>query len=624
MCGIAGWAGADSQSSFDERLLRRMTDSIAHRGPDGEGYLLEPGVALGHRRLAILDPAHGAQPFESPSGRYVVTYNGEIYNAPEIRRRLSRKGVTFHTSCDTEVLVALADERGFSFLPELNGIFAFGLWDRAERRLLLAVDPLGVKPLVYTVRRDGIRFASELKALRAEPHGPWTLDHQALSDYLSTNWVPAPRTIHREARRLEPGEALTWQGGALHAGRYWVLPVEERNVSMEVAARELRSIHGKAVARQLQSDVPLGVFLSAGADSAAILQSAVRASSKPVTAYCLGFREQSYDERPGARETARRLGVQLVELEQSEGLLDTLEGLARHFDEPLGDSSCLATWQLCRETSRHVKVALAGDGGDELFGGYEVYRAQLLAGYLRRLGLEPLAALAGVCMNQLPVSTRKASWWNRGRRFLSQSSGSPARLHYRWKEIFTPAAARELVDLGHSGERCSPAERLWRQCFREAGDRDPVAAAMCTDIQLYLPNNLLRKVDWCSMAHGLEVRVPFLDRGLVEWAVRLPSRLKVGLRARKRVLAEGFAGTPIREVFSRPKQGFSVPASEWLAGPLASPLLDLVNSSRVRDSGLVKAQAVEALLRRHQSRREDASQKLWGVLSLALWLRHWG
>lgn len=614
MCGIAGWASSGLDARLGAGVLESMTRRLAHRGPDGEGYFAEPGIALGHRRLSIVDVAHGAQPFFSPSGRYVVSYNGEIYNAPALSKHVRARGIDLRTHCDTEVLVALADLRGFDFANVLEGIFAFALWDRRERQLLLARDGLGVKPLIVRESAQEVYFASELKAIRAVPGLDWSLDEQALGDYLGTNSVPAPATIWREARKLEPGEQLVWERGRARRSRFWSPPAAPRETAWADAVRGTRRVIRGAVRSQLMGDVPVGVFLSAGVDSAVVLAEAAAGSAGPIGAYCMGFREAAFDERRGARETAQIVGAPLVELEQSGGVVETVRALAAHFDEPFADSSAVAVWELCRAASQHVKVALAGDGGDEVFGGYETYRAHLLHARLAALGLDGAMQAAPLLARAIPASMGKSSWRNRARRFLlKQGADAPAR-HFAWKEIFSLA---QLAALLPGAAPAPSAVRLWRDSWEEFRALEPVTRAMMTDLSRYLPNDLLAKVDACSMAHGLEVRVPLLDRRVVAQAAPLPDRFKIDFRRRKKLLRAAY-GKQLAPVFARPKQGFSIPAARWLRGPLKELLLGVLHGRALRDLGFAAA-PMQRLWNEHAAGREDHSQRLWCLMMLGMW-----
>lgn len=621
MCGIAGWAAADPEARLDPALLRRMTRALAHRGPDGEGYFEEPGVALGHRRLSILDIERGAQPFFSPSGRYVVVYNGEIYNAPELRAALLRRGYPFHTHCDTEVITVSAEDRGFDFVNDLEGIFAFALWDRREKRLLLARDGAGVKPLIYRVDPDGLRFASEAKALYADPALGWTLDPQALSHYLSLNSIPAPFTIHKEARKLGHGETLVWRTGAARRAVFWRPPAAVKPESARGLAEDVRERTRESVRSQLQSDVPVGVFLSAGVDSAVVLKCAVEAGNPPPVAYCMGFEEASFDERPGARETAKITGAALEEFLLKPDLEAILPRMAIHFDEPFADSSAVPVWELCRRAARHVKVALSGEGGDEVFCGYETYRAHLLALRLRALGAHHVSGPLAALLARLPASEKKTTPLYKLQRFLPYLRARQADRHFLWKVISTEEAKRRLYtpEWRAAHTDLAPTALLWRRAFAAARGLEPVSRAMYADMQIYLPYDILVKVDMASMAHSLEVRVPLLDRRIIERVGPLPDACKLDLLHRKKPLRAAFENERTRPIFHRPKQGFSMPAARWLKRELRPMFFDAVRSSAFRDLGAVQVSEAGRLHRRHMERHEDLSRTLWGILMLALW-----
>jgi len=624
MCGIVGWAGRNPKGEFNSELLREMTRALAHRGPDGEGFFLEPGVALGHRRLSILDVERGAQPFFSPSGRYVLTYNGEVYNAPELRQWLQGRGFVFKTHCDTEVIAVLADAEGFRFVNRLEGIFAFGLWDREQRRLLLARDGLGVKPLLYRIDGDGIRFASEAKAFYPDSSLSWTTDPQGLHHYLSLNYIPAPFTIHREVKKLGHGEQLTWQCGTVNRKVYWRPPLRgngERvpgDMGEAVRERVMNSVRG-----QLQSDVPLGVFLSAGMDSAVVLEGACAYSNPKPRAFCVGFREASFDERPGARETAELFGAEMTEYVLEPNLEEMLPVMAAQFDEPFADSSAVPVWELCRQAAREVKVALSGEGGDEVFCGYEPYRAHLYALVLRRLGLDALAGPAAAVLNCLPASDEKTTPLYKLKRFLPHLSGSLAARHFLWKVISTEEGKRRLyTDAWDEANRELDATLdHWKMAFRRFRNHAPISRAMLADMTVYLPYDILTKVDISSMAHSLEVRVPLLDRRIIEYVAPLPDRAKIDFRRKKKPLRAAFETDRTRPIFNRPKQGFSIPAARWLKRELRPLFLDAVSDSAFRDFGAIRRGEVQRLYRLHVERKEDLSRTLWGLFMLALWCR---
>lgn len=624
MCGICGWVAAEADARLAPDVLSAMTRALAHRGPDGEGLFEEPGIALGHRRLSILDLAGGSQPFFSPSRRYVITYNGEIYNSPGLRQSLMNHGTPFRTHCDTEVLVCLADRQGFDFVNDLEGIFAFALWDRQERRLLLARDGLGVKPLIYRAEQGALWFASELKALRADKSLSWSVDPQALHDYLGMNSIAAPHTIWREAKRLEPGETLEWCCGTTRKACYWSLPAiagdpPDEGVLVDRLDHLLDSVHQG----QILSDVPVGVFLSAGVDSALVLQRAGASMESMPQAFTLAWPGSSYDESPGAQETAGQLGARLQLCCFEADVRERLPQMAAHFDEPFGDSSAVASWEICRHASKVVKVALSGEGGDEVFGGYQTYRAHALASGLHGKLFAGMAPPMLRLLETLPASDEKSSFRYRARRFLRDVSTTPELRHFLWKSISTEEQTHDLY-ASEWRQSCAgslrPPACLWKEAFsRFARLGGTVSTAMMADAAIYLPNDLLTKVDISSMAHGLEVRVPLLDRRLMEFMAPLADKYKADTRHTKKLLRQVCARHGLEMVFRRPKQGFSIPAAKWFRAELRPMFLEAVNSRGFRALGAISPKAVEAILQRHLDRREDTSRVLWGMLMLALW-----
>ena len=623
MCGICGWAACDINRPFDPAVLRRMTRAIAHRGPDGEGYFEEPGIALGHRRLGAIDIERGGQPFFSPSGRYVVVNNGDIYNASQLRAFLQSKNYPFHTRCVTEVIAVLAEHCGFEFVNQLEGIFAFALWDKKEKRLLLARDGLGIKPLLYRIDPDGIRFASEAKALYVCGMMRWTINSRALHHYLGLNYIPAPFSIHEEVQKLQPGETLIWQAGKVKKSKFWTPPAQRANSyrPQEVGAT-VRALVNESVRGQLQNDVPVGVFLSSGIDSAVILKSACDYSTPKPEAFCVGFEEKTFDERPGARQTARIVGAHLTEFILKPNLQDLLQKMAEHFDEPFADSSAVPVWELCRQTSRHVKVALSGEGGDEVFCGYEPYHAHLYAMRMKQYKLHFFAPAMARLLKMLPASDRKTTRLYKLIRFLPHLSESHAQRHFLWKVIFNEEQKRRLYTKEWENSNCKNEATvlLWENAFNSFNGQDPISAAALADMSLYLPNDVLKKVDISSMAHSLEVRVPLLDRRIIEFVAPLPDLEKIDMRRKKKPLRAAFENSNLRPIFHRPKQGFSIPAAKWLKVNLKKFFRDAVNDPAFKKSfGIIDVSEVMRLYRQHEQKREDLSRQLWGLLMLALW-----
>jgi asparagine synthase (glutamine-hydrolysing) len=615
VCGVCGIV-TRAAGGPDPGVLEAMRAAVVHRGPDSEGALLEGPVALGARRLAIIDLEHGDQPMEGPEGRAVVVQNGEILNHAQLRREIEGAGgPRLRTRCDTEVIAALYEREGPGFVERLRGMFALAVWDRAERRLLLARDRFGIKPLFYHEDADQLAFASELTALMRLPGFSRELDPDALEAYLAFNSIPAPLTVFGEARKLPPGHLLLWRDGHSQLRRY-ARPApaaagDLRREPAEQLADELLTRLRDSVRAHLVADVPVGVLLSGGIDSSLLCALAAQEGDRPVSTFSIGFEERTFDELERARVIARRYGTDHHEIVVRPDAAELLPRLVERMDEPLGDSSALPTWLVAQLAAGHVKVVLSGEGGDELFGGYETYAAGLLAeraGWAARL-LRPVA-------DRLPSSDRRVPLDYRLKRFTAGARLPPLDRHHAFKEIFGAAQRREL--LGAAAGR-DPL-REWRHRWAETDGAEPLARLQDVDLGLYLVDDLLVKTDRMTMAHSLEARVPFLDPVVADLALALPTRHKVRGLAKKRLLRR--AATPLvgREIARARKRGFSIPAAAWLRGPLVPFAREVLAPGRLRSQGIIEPAAASDLLVRHQAGREDLSRQLWGLLCLSLWL----
>jgi asparagine synthase (glutamine-hydrolysing) len=610
MCGICGLVALDG-SEVDAARLPAMSSSLAHRGPDSEGSFVDGPVALAARRLAILDLRGGDQPVANEDGRVRVLLNGEIYNHPELRADLARSGHSFTTASDTEVLVHLYEERGPAFVEELRGMFALALWDARRRRLVLARDAFGIKPLYYRSEHGVLAFASELRALRAGE-----VDLRALQAFLALNRVPAPLSIRRGTQKLLPGHVLVWERRGEPRvecfSRPRPVPAEHVRVGEEAElAEELRARLRDSVRTQLRADVPVGVLLSGGVDSGALTALAALESGGKVPTFTVGFGEASFDELDEARKMAARYDTNHHELVLRPDA-SMLPELAAAFDEPLGDSSALATYLLSKLASEHVKVVLTGEGGDELFGGYYTYLADVLApkiGSAARI-LRPL-------VDALPASERKGSIVYGAKRFVRFAHLPPLERHCGWREILSADARAELLRPG-----------LWtaydplalaRARFAETTGSEELARLQDVDLGGYLVDDLLVKTDRASMAHSLEARVPYVDEAVASLALALPTHLKVHGWAKKRLLRRAVAPLLPRSVVSARKRGFSIPAAAWLRGPLLPFVRDTLSPETVKRQGLFEPPAVSRLLDEHVSGQEDLSRPLWGLLMFTLW-----
>jgi asparagine synthase (glutamine-hydrolysing) len=608
VCGICGIASA--RGAADPDRVAAMSATLVHRGPDSFGEYLDGPVALAARRLSIIDLATGDQPIGNEDGTLHVVQNGEIYNYRELRRELERAGHRFRTSGDTEVILHLYEEHGDGFAERLRGMFAVAIWDARRRRLVLARDRFGIKPLYYRATADGLEFASELRAL---PRGDVDLD--ALEAFLAFNSIPAPLTIFREIRKLPPGHMLVW--GEAHAVRTdrFARPApvavgEERDDDEAELVEELRARIRDSVRAHLVSDVPVGVLLSGGVDSCLLAALAAEEGSEPLRTFSIGFEERSFDELADARLVAERYATHHRELVLRPDAARLLPALAEAFDEPFADSSALPTYLVSRLAAEDVKVALSGEGGDELFGGYYTYAADLLAA---RAG--GLARFARPFVERLPSSGARASFDYRAKRFVRAAHLPPLERHHGWKEIFSPDARAELTSRASSFD---PVDLL-RTRYAETAGADELARLQDVDLGLYLVDDLLVKTDRASMAHSLEARVPYLDTVVTNLALALQTRHKVrGLR--KKVLLRKAAEPllPRRIVYGK-KRGFSIPAAAWLRGELEPFALDTLAPERLERQGYFRPDAVARLLDDHVSGRQDLSRQLWGLLAFTLW-----
>jgi asparagine synthase (glutamine-hydrolysing) len=607
VCGIAGIAARSG--AIDPERLRAMSGTLVHRGPDSDGMHVDGPVGLAARRLSIIDLETGDQPIANEDGTVHVVQNGEIYNYRELRPGLERAGHRFSTRSDTEVLVHLYEEHGDGFAERLRGMFAVAVWDAPRRRLVLARDRFGIKPLYYRLAGGGLSFASELRAL---PRGEVDLD--ALEAFLAFNSIPAPYSIFREIRKLPPGHLLVWENGEAQITRFArpapVSASETRGGNEDELAEELRARLRDSVRAHLIADVPVGVLLSGGIDSALITALAAQESSEPVHTFSVGFEERSFDELEGARAVASHYGTRHEEIVLRPDAAQLLHRIADAFDEPCGDSSALPTYLVSELAAGRVKVAMSGEGGDELFGGYYTYAADLLALRYGRFApvLRPL-------VERLPSSSRRVSLDYRAKRFVRGAALPPLERHHAWKEIFSPDARAELT-----GRRSAfdPVD-LYRERFAETEGADLLARLQDVDLGLYLVDDLLVKTDRASMAHSLEARVPYLDPVVAGLALALPTTMKVH-RLRKKLLLRKAAAPllPKRIVHGR-KRGFSMPAAAWLRGELVPFARDVLSPDRVARQGFFRPDAVTRVLDRHVAGEEDLSRQLWGLLGFTLW-----
>ena len=614
ICGIAVLGGGD----VDPGELRAMREALIHRGPDSGGELIDPPVGLAARRLSIIDLEGGDQPIANEDQTVHVVQNGEIYNYRELRDRLRRRGHAFRTESDTEVLVHLYEEQGPRFVEALRGMFAVAIWDAGRRRLVLARDRFGIKPLYISQEGGRLAFASELKAL--VPRMSREVDLDAVQAYLAFNSIPAPLTIFRAARKLPAGCVLVADdvGGA---GRVRIdefaspRPVPRGDVRREPEAEladELRERLRDSVAAHLVADVPVGVLLSGGIDSSTLAALAALSGGDRISTFTIGFEEASFDERADARRVAERFGTDHHELVVRPDASELLPELAAVFDEPFADSSAIPTYLVSKLAAEQVKVALSGEGSDELFGGYYTYVADALADRLAGV-----AAVARPLVELLPSSSGRVSFDYKAKRFVRAAHLPPLERHHAWKEIFSPEARAALLLPG----KRSPVDPVdvYRRRYAETEGAQPLSRLQDLDRAVYLVDDLLVKTDRASMAHSLEVRVPFLDPVVAELALAVPDSSGVRGLAKKRLLRRAVAPLLPDETVGGRKRGFSIPAAAWLRGELVPFAREVLSPEVVRRQGFFSPETVTRILETHVSGREDLSRQLWGLLAFGLW-----
>lgn len=621
MCGIVGQARQDGVTP-EEEVLARMCAALEHRGPDSRGIHTEPGAGLGIQRLRVIDLQTGDQPIFSEDGAVVVVLNGEIYNFRELREELRARGHAFTTSGDTEVIVHLYEEMGPACIERLHGMFGLAIWDARRRRLVLARDRLGKKPLFYALDRSGVSFASELPALLENPAVSREIDFQAIDAYLAFRYVPSPLSAFKGVRKLPPAHRLIYENGVARTERYWQLNFspKPRFSSEQEALEGVREQLRGAVRRRMISDVPLGAFLSGGVDSAAVVAYMAEASPEPVKTFSIGFRSE-LDERPLARLVAERFGTDHHELVVEPQAVDILEQIVRHHGEPFADATSVPSFYLAKMARRHVTVALNGDGGDEAFGGYNRYRAALLASKMARLPRPARRAAAGLAL-KLPPSGRINSWRMRARRVAETLTLDDAGRHFQYmtalqglrrQALYTPEFATEIGP--------SSVESDFRRVWEQGTAHGIVDHMLEVDSLTFLPDDLLTKIDIATMACSLEGRSPLLDHELMQFAATLPESLKVTTGEQKVALRRAMRGIVPDQILDAPKRGFQPPLANWFRGELRDYAREVLLDPVTVNRGYFRADAVTSLLREHAAGTHDHSQGIWTLLLLELWQR---
>jgi asparagine synthase (glutamine-hydrolysing) len=630
MCGIAGKLNFESDNHVDLATLRAMTTVLTHRGPDADGFLVDGALGFGHRRLSIIDLATGDQPIANEDRTVHVIFNGEIYNFAEVRAALLRSGHRFRTYSDTEVIVHAYEEWGEGSVERFRGMFAYALWDAARRRLVLVRDRLGVKPLYYARTPQGITFGSELKAVLADPGVPREWSADAIHAYLTLQYVPTPATVYRHVSKLPPGHMLVAENGTVSIRQYWDLQFTgEGDPRREAEYLErLEALVDESVRLRLVSDVPLGAFLSGGIDSSAVVAAmaalvrrspggGAEPSAARVVTTSVGFAEQAFNELEHARSVARHLGTEHHEQIVRPDVADLLPRLAWHFDEPFADSSAVPTYYVSAAARQHVTVALSGDGGDELWAGYARHRVERSESTARRW-LGPAASRrAGRLAAHLPLALKGA----RSLRHLAlPPADACARKHAYGLFDGTAASTLYAADFADCVRHVDPFDGFVR-AYARCGSADPLDRALYVDVKTYLVDDIMTKVDRMSMAVSLESREPLLDHCLLEFAATVPTGLKLKHGRGKYLLRRLLARRVPQAIVDRPKHGFEAPIGEWLRGPLAPLVDDVLLDGRLRSRGIFDERAVASLWREHRTQRRDHRHRLWSLVMLELWFR---
>jgi asparagine synthase (glutamine-hydrolysing) len=616
MCGIAGFTHV--AHSFRPRSINEMVTSIIHRGPDDQGVWQTSQVSLGATRLRVIDPQAGAQPLVSPNQDVVLVFNGEIYNHAELRQELVSLGHAFRSSCDTEVVLHAFMEWDTACIEKLRGMFAFGVWQESRRRLVLARDRMGIKPLYYSRNGRDIYFGSEMKAVLCNPDIRRDIDLQALDTYLGMNYVPGSHTLVKDVHKLMPGCFLAWHDGDVTTHTYWQIDRADlrAHTSLEDSSERLGHLISQSVKEHLAADVPVGVWLSGGLDSSTMLHYGSQHTTTPLKTFSITFNGREFDEAPYLREMSQRYGTEHHELDLGPSVVtpDSVQELAYYSDEPNADAGAVPVWHLSRMSAKHVTVALSGEGADELFGGYITYLADK---YARRARMVPrsLRRLSLHSANRLRASNKKIGLDYKLQRFLHGTLLDERASHIFWNGTFSHLQRKQLM----VSQNCTHIMKL----LATIPPKGDLRRFMAFDQAYYLPDNLLVKVDRMSMAHSLEVRPAFLDHRIVEFAATLPAHYCIKGRTLKLLLRHLMKDKLPQSVLSKKKQGLDIPVHDWLRGHLKPLLLDTLDRKTIEETGLVYWPHLQSIIDLHMERKANYGYHLWGMLMLFLWIRQW-
>lgn len=623
MCGICGVISINEAQPVDRDVLHRMNQTLRHRGPDDEGYYQDSQAALAMRRLSIIDLNTGHQPISNETGEIWVVYNGEIYNFREVRAELEHRGHIFKTLTDTEVIVHAYEEYGDDCIKHFNGMFAIALWDARKHRLLMVRDRIGVKPLYFYLGDRQLVFGSELKSVIANPHVPRRIDLCALDLFLTLEYIPGPRTIYQDIQKLMPGHMLTIENGQVKITQYWEIPNKPILLGEDDCIAALSGLIKDAVRIRLMSDVPLGAFLSGGIDSSTIVGFMSQLNGSPIQTFSIGFEDDTYNELPFARAVARHFNTKHRDEVLQPDIVQLAEELVQHQDEPFADTSMFPTYLVSKLASREVKVVLSGDGGDEIFAGYDSYLAQkldrfygILPEQLRRKVLPELASW-------LPPQPAKKGLINKIKRMVEGGAYDPALQHTRWMIFLGPNEKRSLYE-GTFAEmaQAKSVELLFGQYFSKAAVFDSLTQQQFVDVKTYLADDILTKVDRMSMAVSVEARVPLLDYRIVEFAMNLPASMKLNRSQTKAILRRAVKGLIPDAVLDKPKQGFSIPMKHWLGTSLKPMMMDLLSEDALRKQGYFNPAVVSTWVKEHLSGRVNHSHRLWSLMVYQIWERN--
>ncbi|NEU55655.1 asparagine synthase (glutamine-hydrolyzing) [Halorussus sp. MSC15.2] len=621
MCGIAGVL--DSKSHPRQTDLARMNESMEHRGPDDSGIYCDGPIGLTHRRLSIIDLSSGHQPIFNEDESVAVVFNGEIYNYTSLRSSLSSVGHTFSTDTDTEVLVHLYEEHGPSFVERLEGMFAFAIWDSEKERLVLARDRMGIKPLLLASDDDAVAFASELPALLKAEVNHGGLDRTAIAQYFAFGFIPSQRTAFKNITKLRPGELAIVSEDGVQRESFYSPSITPREPGLDTAATELRERVERSVERRLQSDVPLGAFLSGGIDSSIVVGTMAQISDEPVKTFTVGFDEELFDESWAAREVASFHNTNHHEFTVSpDDVRELIPKVVGRLGEPFADQSLLPTFVVAQKTRQNVKVALSGDGADELFAGYGKYRGEYYSQYYRTIPRSLRRRLIQPAVESLPASRTNTvgEFSRKAQKFLRGGQSDTAARHFEWLRIHDNSADRLFDDISPSdvGRNAISAQHAELESWLPPSRRDALSRMQAVDTGFSLPNQMLQKVDTASMFNSLEVRVPFLDTAVVEYAMSLPTSYKITPRTQKRVLIRAFEDRLPRSILKRDKQGFDMPIGEWFKDELATEFCETLRST---DTELLDTDEVRSVYTEHCTGNREHGKFLWSVYVFLKWLK---